>query len=81
MSESLGIPLSYILPVKNYCDLLELDQDTDILLFSAIEQMLNFADSFFENVDPEAQQDGLDLYRSVEGARPTFSGPGEQRIV
>lgn len=54
LSESLGIPLSCILPVKNYCDLLELDQDTDILLFSAIEQMLNFADSFFENEDVES---------------------------
>ncbi|XP_071354053.1 interferon-induced protein 44-like isoform X2 [Trachinotus anak] len=51
LSESLGIPLSCVLPVKNYSEELELDQDTDILLFSAVEQMLNFADSFFENQD------------------------------
>ncbi|XP_075873909.1 interferon-induced protein 44-like [Nelusetta ayraudi] len=81
LSECLGIPLSCILPVKNYCDLLELDQDTDILLFSAIELMLNFADSFFENEELEGQQDGLDLYRSAEGVRPTFSGTDEHRIV
>lgn len=80
MSETLGIPLSYILPVKNYCDLLELDQDTDILLFSAVEQMLNFSDSFFENEELEERQDGLDLYGSAEGVRPT-SGSDEQRIV
>lgn len=49
MSESLGIPLSYVLPVKNYFEELELDQTTDILLFMALEQMLNYADSFFEN--------------------------------
>lgn len=41
--------------MKNYCDVLELDQETDILLFSAVEQMLNFADSFFENEEVEGQ--------------------------
>ncbi|XP_075873912.1 interferon-induced protein 44-like isoform X3 [Nelusetta ayraudi] len=49
LSECLRIPLYCILPVKNHHDLLELDQDTDILLFSAVQQMLNFADNFFEN--------------------------------
>lgn len=80
LSESLGIPLSCIVPVKNYCDLLELDQDTDVLLFSAIEQMLNFADSFFENEELEGQQDGSELHRSAEDVRPTFSRTDEHKI-
>uniref|UniRef100_A0A087Y8H7 Interferon induced protein 44c2 n=1 Tax=Poecilia formosa TaxID=48698 RepID=A0A087Y8H7_POEFO len=49
LSDSLGIPLSYVLPVKNYSEELELDQNTDILLFMVLEQMLNYADSYFEN--------------------------------
>ncbi|XP_041810553.1 interferon-induced protein 44-like isoform X2 [Chelmon rostratus] len=53
LSESLGIPLSCVLPVKNYSGELDLDQDTDILLFSAVEQMLNYADNFFENQEME----------------------------
>lgn len=49
LSEALGIPLSCILPVKNYSEELDLDQDTDTLLFGAVQHMLNFADNFFEN--------------------------------
>lgn len=79
LSESLGIPLSCILPVKNYCDLLELDQNMDILLFSAVQQMLNFADSFFENEEVEEQQGGEDLYG--DGVRPTLPRNDDQRIV
>uniref|UniRef100_A0A8C6W153 Interferon induced protein 44c1 n=1 Tax=Nothobranchius furzeri TaxID=105023 RepID=A0A8C6W153_NOTFU len=40
--ESLRIPLSFTLPVKNYSKELELHQDMDILLFMALEQMLNY---------------------------------------
>lgn len=81
MSESLGIPLSCILPVKNYCDLLELDQETDNLLFSAVQHMLNFADSFFANVEVVGQQDGEDLYGYGDGVCQTFSKNDEQRVV
>lgn len=37
------------MPVKNYCEELEPHQDTDVLLLIAVMQMLNYADSFFEN--------------------------------
>ncbi|XP_026173939.1 interferon-induced protein 44-like [Mastacembelus armatus] len=67
LSESLGIPLYCVLPVKNYSNELDLDQDTDILLFSAVEQMLNYADNFLENQEFD---DGS--YRSLEPLRPTF---------
>lgn len=62
-----------MIPVKNYCEELEPDQDTDILLLMALMQMLNYADSFFENQpvyeDTEAsvQQEG---YKSCEIMRP-----------
>lgn len=38
-----------MIPVKNYCEELEPDQDTDILLLMALVQMLNYSDSFLEN--------------------------------
>ncbi|MEQ2193525.1 hypothetical protein XENOCAPTIV_001575, partial [Xenoophorus captivus] len=66
LSESLGIPLSYVLPVKNYSEELEVDLNTDILLFMVLEQMLNYADSFFENQIADGQDGTNDpeLYRS-----------------
>lgn len=38
-----------MIPVKNYCEELEPDQDTDILLLTALVQMLHYSDSFLEN--------------------------------
>uniref|UniRef100_A0A8C7MM89 G domain-containing protein n=1 Tax=Oncorhynchus kisutch TaxID=8019 RepID=A0A8C7MM89_ONCKI len=45
---SLNIPVSCILPVNNYSQECEQDQDIDILLLR-LNQMLNYADSFFKN--------------------------------
>lgn len=75
LSESLGIPVSCVMPVKNYSEELDLDQDTDTLLFTAVEQMLNYADSFFENQDTEDQEETehLELYRSNDHHRPVLS--------
>uniref|UniRef100_A0A3Q1EBT9 Interferon induced protein 44c2 n=1 Tax=Acanthochromis polyacanthus TaxID=80966 RepID=A0A3Q1EBT9_9TELE len=53
--ESLGIPLNCVLPVKNYSQELEVEQNTDILLLTAVEQMLNYADNFLENQVVEDQ--------------------------
>jgi len=56
--------MSCVLLVKSYSEELELHQDVDILLLTAAEKILNYADSFFENQvvveDPEA----VDLYTS-----------------
>ncbi|XP_040917055.1 interferon-induced protein 44-like [Toxotes jaculatrix] len=83
LSESLGIPLSCVLPVQNYSEELNLDQDTDILLFTAVEQMLNYADSFFENQDVEDHEvhDHLDLYRSNDHQHPVLSERTEHNVV
>lgn len=82
LTNSLGLPLSNIIPVKNYCGDLDLDEDTDILLLSAVEQMLNYSDSFFENLDAEEQQaDHEDLYRSSDHPRPAFTQHTERHVV
>lgn len=62
--------------MKNYSEELELDQDTDILLFSAVEQMLNYADSFFENqvVEDQEVNDQAELYRSSDHLKEDLSG-------
>lgn len=73
LSEAVGIPLSCVIPVKNYSVELDLDPDTDVLLLSAVEQMLNYADSFFENQDAEEANDHQELYRSNEHLRPVLS--------
>ncbi|XP_061599062.1 interferon-induced protein 44-like isoform X2 [Cololabis saira] len=66
LSGSLGIPLNNMVPVKNYCEDLELELETDILLFMAVEKMLNYADNFFENQvsHDQGRNDVPDIYRS-----------------
>lgn len=53
MSGRLGLPMSCIVPVKNYSEELELDMSCDILLLSALIQMLRFADNYFDDVNDQ----------------------------
>lgn len=48
--DCLGVPLSCVVPVKNYVEELELDPSYDILLLSALMQILRFVDSFFDDI-------------------------------
>lgn len=48
-SAKLGIPLSCIVPVRNYTETLDLDVNCDILLLSALTQMLRSADNFYDD--------------------------------
>ncbi|XP_067085663.1 interferon-induced protein 44-like [Osmerus mordax] len=50
VSVRLGVPLSCVLPVKNYSEELELDLSTDILLLTALVQMLRSTDSYFDDI-------------------------------
>ncbi|XP_078141608.1 interferon-induced protein 44-like isoform X1 [Centroberyx gerrardi] len=50
VSARLGVPLSCVVPVKNYCEELELDLNCDILLLSAVLQMLRFVDNYFDDL-------------------------------
>uniref|UniRef100_A0A8C0JEH2 TLDc domain-containing protein n=1 Tax=Chelonoidis abingdonii TaxID=106734 RepID=A0A8C0JEH2_CHEAB len=47
--EKLGIPLAQIVPVKNYCSELDLSCDVDILLLSAVRQLIRLAESYLDN--------------------------------
>lgn len=46
----LGMQLACVVPVRNYCDELELNLNCDILLLSAVTQMLRFTDNYFDNM-------------------------------
>ncbi|XP_048851276.1 interferon-induced protein 44-like isoform X4 [Brienomyrus brachyistius] len=48
-SDFLGIHVSSVFPVKNYCSETELDMRSDILLLAAMQKMLHLADDFFAN--------------------------------
>uniref|UniRef100_A0A3Q2PW19 TLDc domain-containing protein n=1 Tax=Fundulus heteroclitus TaxID=8078 RepID=A0A3Q2PW19_FUNHE len=50
VSTKVGVPLSCIVPVRNYSGELELDLNCDILLLSAVIQMLRFADNYFDEL-------------------------------
>ena len=49
----LGMSTSYIVPVKNYSSELDLDMSTDILLLSAVDHILQYADLYFQDNTPQ----------------------------
>ncbi|XP_034149562.1 interferon-induced protein 44-like [Esox lucius] len=57
VSCQLGVPMSCIVPVKNYSEEVELEMNCDILLLSAVIQMLRFADNYFDDVSDQGKQD------------------------
>ncbi|XP_026861271.2 interferon-induced protein 44-like [Electrophorus electricus] len=51
-SARVGVSMSSVIPVKNYSHELELELECDILLLTAIQQMLRFADNYFDDMSP-----------------------------
>ncbi|KAB5559154.1 hypothetical protein PHYPO_G00025690 [Pangasianodon hypophthalmus] len=51
-SNRVGLPMSNIMPVKNYSHELDLELNCDILLLTAVQQMLRFADNYFDDINP-----------------------------
>ncbi|KAM9472000.1 interferon-induced protein 44-like [Salvelinus alpinus] len=49
-SAKLGVPVNCILPVKNYHEEIDLNEDMDVLLLRALRQMVDFADDFIKNI-------------------------------
>ncbi|XP_046906263.1 interferon-induced protein 44 isoform X2 [Hypomesus transpacificus] len=47
----LGMSTSYIVPVKNYSSELDLNKNTDILLLSAVDHILQYVDLYFQDND------------------------------
>nr|XP_023693720.1 interferon-induced protein 44-like [Paramormyrops kingsleyae] len=54
-SECLSVPVSHVLPVQNYTCETELNDSCDILLLSAMKQMLNFADNYLDNLEEDIE--------------------------
>ncbi|XP_065811818.1 interferon-induced protein 44 isoform X4 [Labrus bergylta] len=57
----LGMSTSYIVPVKNYSSELDVDANTDVLLLSAVDHILQYADLYFQDNKPQNIQPKFDL--------------------
>lgn len=53
VSARLSVSLSCVVPVKNYSEEFELDMNCDILLLSAIIQILRSADDYFDELSDQ----------------------------
>nr|XP_029532377.1 interferon-induced protein 44-like isoform X2 [Oncorhynchus nerka] len=56
-AEVVGLPVSYVLPVKNYSSELSVSCNTDILLLSAIHHILQAVDDTYEENHPPTPAD------------------------
>ncbi|XP_062374856.1 interferon-induced protein 44-like [Sardina pilchardus] len=53
-SNSLGVPMNCIFPVKNYHEEIDLNTDVNALLLSALTRILDFANDYVEDKKPPA---------------------------
>lgn len=53
----LGMSTSYIVPVKNYSSELDVDLNTDVLLLSAVDHILQYANLYFQDNAPQDTAD------------------------
>uniref|UniRef100_A0A3Q2QY53 G domain-containing protein n=1 Tax=Fundulus heteroclitus TaxID=8078 RepID=A0A3Q2QY53_FUNHE len=49
-SAAVGIPLNCVFPVKNYSHEIDLNDDVDTLILSALRKMIDFGDDFIEKI-------------------------------
>ncbi|KAM3876278.1 interferon-induced protein 44-like [Diretmus argenteus] len=68
VSARVGVPMSCVVPVKNYSEELELNLNSDILLLSAVIQMLRFADNYFDDISDRFSN--LQTQEACEGTNP-----------
>eukprot|EP00064_Thunnus_orientalis_P018850 superscaffoldBa00004487_g18958 len=52
---AVGIPLNCIFPVKNYNKEIDLNDDVDTLILSALRRMIDFGDDFIKKILPQSQ--------------------------
>ncbi|KAM9384423.1 interferon-induced protein 44 isoform 3-T4 [Pholidichthys leucotaenia] len=60
-ADLLGMSTSYIVPVKNYSSELDVDVNTDVLILSAVDHILQYADLYFQDSTPKNTGSKLDL--------------------
>ncbi|XP_022618721.1 interferon-induced protein 44-like isoform X1 [Seriola dumerili] len=60
----LGMSTSYIVPVKNYSSELDLDVNTDVLLLSAVDHILQYADLYYQDNTPQCT--GSMTYKDID---------------
>ncbi|XP_041791415.1 interferon-induced protein 44-like isoform X2 [Chelmon rostratus] len=58
VSGRIGVPMSCVVPVKNYSQELDLDLNCDVLLLSAVIQMLRLADDYFDEITDQLLVEG-----------------------
>ncbi|XP_053471710.1 interferon-induced protein 44-like isoform X2 [Ictalurus furcatus] len=56
-SNLLGIPLSNIFPVKNYHEEVDTNDDMDVLILKALDQIVNLANDALENQNPSEKSE------------------------
>ncbi|XP_030285380.1 interferon-induced protein 44-like [Sparus aurata] len=49
-SAAVGIPMNYIFPIKNYCEEIDINDDVDSLILSALRPMIDFGDDFINKI-------------------------------
>ncbi|XP_032423567.1 uncharacterized protein LOC116723092 isoform X4 [Xiphophorus hellerii] len=53
-SSAVGIPVNCIFPVKNYSEEIDMNDDVDTLILSALRKMVDFGDDFIEKAEMAA---------------------------
>lgn len=51
LSSEVGIPMNCIFPVKNYHEEIDLNEDVDTLILSALKHIIEFGDDFIEKLN------------------------------
>lgn len=49
-SAAVGIPMNYIFPVKNYSEEIDLNDDVDTLILSALRRMIDFGNDSINKI-------------------------------
>ncbi|MEQ2224671.1 hypothetical protein ILYODFUR_009820 [Ilyodon furcidens] len=52
-SAAVGIPVNCIFPVKNYSEEIDMNDEVDILILSALRKIIDFGDDFIEKMETE----------------------------